>query len=116
MIEPRPCDECNAEIELINSCYEVVINARTLEPEIQARLCPRCARAEFRRWRFGVIEEWARDTARSVLERLFGEDVRIIWLQGDEYRWALLCRRQHRQRSSSKGVSDRSSWTSTSSP
>jgi hypothetical protein len=38
MIDPRPCHECRAYIELINPCYEVVIDATTLEPRIEARL------------------------------------------------------------------------------
>jgi hypothetical protein len=106
MIEPRPCGECRRDVELARLVYVIEIDAKRLEPEICRRLCPRCARAEFRRRRFGLIEEWAAEAARWTLERFFGEDLRITWLQQGDRRWAVLCRRRWRPRPSSEDVAE----------
>jgi hypothetical protein len=106
MIDPRPCDVCRRDVELATSVYSVVIRAETFEPRIEARLCPRCARAAFRRRRFGPVDDWALQAAGGLLEPLFGADLRITWLQGDHRLWAVLCRRKRRPRDSSEKVPD----------
>jgi hypothetical protein len=98
MSDPRPCHGCRRDVELAGSIYAVLIDARTLEPRIEARFCPRCARAEFRRRRAGPIDEPARRDAAALLGRTFGAAVRVIWLQGDERRWAVLARRRDGRR------------------
>jgi hypothetical protein len=96
MNDPRPCHGCRRDVELVSSIYLVIIEAETLEPDVRRRLCPRCARAEFRRRRFGPIDEEAREAARSALEELFAADLRIIWLQAGDRHWAVLCRHRGR--------------------
>jgi hypothetical protein len=94
MNDPRPCHRCRRDVERAGSIHAVVIDAATLEPRIEARLCPRCARAEVRRRRYGPIDEPARADAAGLLERTFGEPIRVTWLQGDERRRAVLARRR----------------------
>jgi hypothetical protein len=98
MSDPRPCHECRRDVELAGSIYAVVIDAEAREPQIEARLCPRCARAEFRRRHFSPVDELARQDAAALLERLFGEPIQVTWLQGDVHRWAVLARRRVRRR------------------
>jgi hypothetical protein len=99
MSDPRPCHQCRRDVELVGSIYAVVIDAEAREPQIEARLCPRCARAEVRRRRYGPVDEPARADAAGLLERTFGEPMRVTWLQGDVRRWAVLARRAWRPRS-----------------
>jgi hypothetical protein len=77
MYQPVTCDTCLGDHERNHMAYEVVIEAQRLPPDLRRRLCPRCARAGFRRRRFGLSDEWAADGATRLLERSFGEDLRI---------------------------------------
>jgi hypothetical protein len=106
MSDPRPCHDCRRHLEPDRSIYVVVIRAECFEPYIEARLCPRCARAEFRRRRFGPVDDWALRAARGLLEPIFGADLRVTWLQGDRRLWAFLCRRRRRPRHSSQQLPD----------
>jgi hypothetical protein len=96
MIRPhtRPCDDCGRPTAADRLAYEVVIDARTERPDVRGRYCPCCARDRRRRRRFGAVDEAALEAAGDLLERLAGEAVRVIWLQGDERRWAVLARRR----------------------
>jgi hypothetical protein len=98
MSDPRPCHHCRCDVERAGSIYAVVIDAETSGPRVEARLCPRCARAEFRRRRYGPVDRPAREQAADLLDQLFGEPVRVTWLQGDQRRWAILVRLGRRPR------------------
>ena len=94
MINPRPCNQCGKDVEPDRLAHVVFINAHIRTPDYQEPLCPACARRTHRARRFGSIERWARDTARTILEHSWGEPLQTLWLQQDQHRWSLIVRRK----------------------
>ena len=98
MTDPRPCDECGRMLDHDRLVHEVLIDAHTEAPDFRRRLCPACARRHRTARRFGQVEDWARETARRLLERTWGEHLAVYWLQQGDHGWAILCRRRRRHR------------------
>jgi hypothetical protein len=96
MFDPRSCNHCRAEFERSHMAYEVAISASSGALDFRGRYCPRCAAKALRRLGSGHNDPRALQAARTLLERRFGEPVRIVWLEAGERTTVVLCRRRHR--------------------
>jgi hypothetical protein len=106
MIRPhtRTCDDCGRPTDAGRMAYEVAIDAHTKAPDFRGRYCPCCARDVRRRRRAGDVEPGAATAAAGLLERRFGEPMKVTWLQGDVHRWAVLARRRDGRRATTGRV------------